>query len=499
MVHHLPPELWTHIALYLERDRSSLLNCARLCRQLQPVFERLLYRRVKVESEELYPKDGFISLARFKALANQMRQSLVRRMEYTVVIPYNIPDYQATKLEGYSEQNALRDANNEAFQAGISALFEFLRTWKEDAKISLALEVQGRVRMPEPETEANQNAKEWQGELRGERVVGPYRARFPSGGASMLTEVTCVDNLIVQYSYRSQGIATGAFLQIAERCAALRRLHLDMPGQLRLDHVEYMRERREALASGLSRLPTTLQVFECVGRSEYPWSNTLPALDLRSANGIDELSSSLCLFSCKLRELRLSVVSVDMDFLFPLDERGNPLPESSSLHWPRLETIALDGVAEYTPSGEWLFDYELESGDEEDFPDPATGDEIFESRWLREEYETSREKMNTEHFHRLFISLGVAASPTNFTFTTSTTTSGARGVIGDSYASTLSLPPGSRPLLKFRSNSAYMPDRRVADAWGFELDEMEIVDEGPRNDGHLVVCSVTLDQARLDR
>jgi hypothetical protein len=44
-------------------------------------------------------------------------------------------------------------------------------------------------------------------------------------------------------------------------------------------------------------------------------------------------------------------MSVDMDFLFPLDERGNPLPESSSLYWPHLETIALNGVAEYTPSG----------------------------------------------------------------------------------------------------------------------------------------------------
>ncbi|KAJ0414713.1 hypothetical protein BJY00DRAFT_318553 [Aspergillus carlsbadensis] len=131
-------------------------------------------------------------------------------------------------------------------------------------------------------------------------------------------------------------------------------------------------------------------------------------------------------------------MSLDMDFLFPLDERGNPLAESSSRNWPHLETIALDGVAEYTPSGEWLFDYELESGDDEDLPDPATGDEIFESRWLREEYEISREKMNSEHFHRLFVSLGVAGSPrTNFTFTT---TSGPRGMIEDGHASTLSLP-----------------------------------------------------------
>ncbi|KIA75850.1 hypothetical protein HK57_00377 [Aspergillus ustus] len=164
-------------------------------------------------------------------------------------------------------------------------------------------------------------------------------------------------------------------------------------------------------------------------------------------------------------------MSVDMDFLFPLDERGNPLAESSSRNWPHLETIALDSVAEYTPSGEWLFDYELESGDDEGFPDPATGDEIFESR--------------------------VAGWPrTNFTFTT---TSDAWGVIEGGHASTVSLPSTSRPLLSLRSDSVYRPDQRVADAWGFELDEMEVVDEGPRADYHLVVCSVTLDRARLDR
>jgi hypothetical protein len=247
MTHHLPPELWAHIAIYLEEERSSLAKCVRVCRLWQTVFERLLYRKVKVESEEFQPEDGFISLARFKALANQMRQSFVRHFQYTVVLPYNIPDYRATKLERYSEQNALRVANNEAFQAGMSSLFESLKSWKQDATITLALEVLGRVRMLEPETEANRHAKEWQGELRGERVVAPYRAQFPSGDALMLTEVTCVEHLIVPYSYRLQGVATGASLQIAERCAALRRLHLVMPGQLRPDHVEYMRDRREGM------------------------------------------------------------------------------------------------------------------------------------------------------------------------------------------------------------------------------------------------------------
>jgi hypothetical protein len=188
------------------------------------------------------------SLARFKTLATELRQAFVRRLEYTVVMPYDIPDYRATKLEGYSEKNAIRDANNEAFQAGILSLFEVLKSWKDDAKITITLVVQGRVRTLEPETEANDQAKEWQGELRGERVVRPYRAQFADDGdALVLPEVTCVDNLPVQYSYRPQRISPGGLSQIARHCVALRRLHFDMPGKLRPDHVEYMRERREGM------------------------------------------------------------------------------------------------------------------------------------------------------------------------------------------------------------------------------------------------------------
>ncbi|KAJ0414853.1 hypothetical protein BJY00DRAFT_318425 [Aspergillus carlsbadensis] len=127
---------------------------------------------------------------------------------------------------------------------------------------------------------------------------------------------------------------------------------------------------------------------------------------------------------------------------------------------------------------------------------------IFESRCLHEEYEICCEKMNTEHFHRLFISLGyasrgmpvlkslsfgLASGPrTNLTFTT------ARGVI-----QVTSTPSSTRPLLTFRSGSAYRPARRVADAWGFRLDDMGVVDEGPWEDYSFIVCSVTLDRLGL--
>ncbi|KAL4923400.1 uncharacterized protein BDV17DRAFT_296410 [Aspergillus undulatus] len=58
---------------------------------------------------------------------------------------------------------------------------------------------------------------------------------------------------------------------------------------------------------------------------------------------------------------------------------------------------------------EWLLHYELLPEDAEDVPEPATGNKIFESRWLLEEDNATRDKPKPEHFHRLFISLGYAA------------------------------------------------------------------------------------------
>jgi hypothetical protein len=114
-------------------------------------------------------------------------------------------------------------------------------------------------------------------------------------------------------------------------------------------------------------------------------------------------------------------MSVDMDLLFPLDDSGTPTPDSSSLHWPYLERVIFHMapmhlptgkitphpthlalfVERFTPTGEWLFEPELETGDEEELPDPGTGDEIFKNTWLLGDYEICREVMNTKHFHRL--------------------------------------------------------------------------------------------------
>ncbi|KAL2784483.1 hypothetical protein BJX66DRAFT_329964 [Aspergillus keveii] len=466
MRHQLPPEILMQVAEYLDYERSnnpSLAKCTRVCRQWQPVFERRIYNKVRVYSEEVQKKKGSynrVSFPHFQALVsnqNEYRRSFVRKLEYTVIIPYEVPTYQATK-----------QANDQAFRAVLYEFFEFLTSW-EGPQLTVALGVKGREETQEPETNAHKSVWEWQNEFYGDRVVLPYGARLP-GGVTMLPEVSCVEHL--EFDHTAYDIWIGTIMQIAECCVALKRLDVDTMYRVRPDHLDFMRKRRQALASGLAKLPKTLEVFRCEGANEWPWSNTLPALDLRPANSeIDDLSVSIRSLSCRLRELHLDGMSVDMNLLFPLDDSGTPRPDAFSLHWPHLERVIFHMAPMHLPSGEWLFEPELETGNEEELPDPSTGDEIFENTWLVGDYEICREVMNTEHFHRLFISIGYAARrmPRLKTIEFSIPSS-AVGEFKFVVSGRGGSWDGGMPRLK--SSSTYRPDRRVAEAWGYDLDSL---------------------------
>jgi hypothetical protein len=254
MAHKLPFELWTHVALYLEDDASSFPKYARVCRQWQPVFERLIYRSLKVSTDGAELGKGAVSLSQFQSLMSDPRQyrpSFLRRLDYTIVTPHEIEDYSAMKLESklYTERNPVRQANNEAFSQGIRSLFEILKSWDAHLKITLAMAVHGREKTLEPETEAIQYAYQWQTVLDGQQWLPvPYHARFPDDCPDM-PRVACVDELLFESNYSYQGIWSGAAMQIAEHCVALRRIYLHLEELVRPDHLDYIRERRQGRLS----------------------------------------------------------------------------------------------------------------------------------------------------------------------------------------------------------------------------------------------------------
>jgi hypothetical protein len=174
---------------------------------------------------------------------NKYRRSFVRKVEYTVIIPCEIPTYQATKREGYTEQNPIREANDHGFRAGLREFFQFLMSW-EGPQLTVALGVKGREETQEPETNAHESVWEWHNEIYGDRVVLPYGARFPEG-VSMLPEVSCIAQL--EFDDAAYDIWIGTIMQIAECCVALKRLEVDTMYQVRSDHLDFMRKRRQGM------------------------------------------------------------------------------------------------------------------------------------------------------------------------------------------------------------------------------------------------------------
>jgi hypothetical protein len=252
MAHRLLVELWTQIALYLEDEVSSLPIYARVCRQWQPVFERLIYRKLKVESEEGAQREkGAVSLSQFEYLmpgSTQYRRSFLRQLDYTITTPYEIEDCRAMKLEDqrYSEKNPVRDANNQAFSKAIRALFDILETWDAELKVTLAITVtKGRDLMLESETKEVEDLYRWQTVLDGGQwVIPPYHARFPDEGLP-LSNICCIDELLFEENDLYQGVWSSAALKVAEHCVALRRLYLDLEEMVRPDHLTYIRDRRQ--------------------------------------------------------------------------------------------------------------------------------------------------------------------------------------------------------------------------------------------------------------
>lgn len=89
-------------------------------------------------------------------------------------------------------------------------------------------------------------------------------------------------------------------------------------------------------------------VFDFTNELEEPWKDMLPALNVLSSD-TDSLAMTVRDLSINLRTLKLQKTALTLDFLCPIDDFGQPtLPD---LHWPHLETIELNDVPRWLPSG----------------------------------------------------------------------------------------------------------------------------------------------------
>jgi hypothetical protein len=67
--------------------------------------------------------------------------------------------------------------------------------------------------------------------------------------------------------------------------------------------------------------------------------------------GADSVSLNLRDLSVHLRELKLTNTAILYDLLCPLDEDGQPKLGSLHLSWPNLETLEVESILPWLPSG----------------------------------------------------------------------------------------------------------------------------------------------------
>ncbi|PYI31154.1 hypothetical protein BP00DRAFT_475529 [Aspergillus indologenus CBS 114.80] len=414
----LPLELLIQIATFLESTGAPLTLCVTVCRRWQAAFEPLLYRKVHIyttDDLEKFNPGRALSLANFDRITSGpgvFRRAWIRHIECYLVVPYELYDWHTIQLEDYTTDNEVRRENDRAFQSGIIALFRTLSDWDSGLRLTLQLLILGRKETLEPNTDdcTFTGPDPWSFPDGWIQAVPLYRASFgdSDSSTSILPLVPCIDRLSFiedcgdPVFHLAPDIWVGAAMQIARKCSTMSTLYLSMEERIKPDHLDYIQARRQALAEGIKSLPATLRDFKLFNLFEYPWKYSMPGLNLLGSDH-DMLSLNLRNLSVNLRHLYLDMVSLAADFLFPLDEQGNPLPESLSLHWPQLEVLDLR-VPPVLPTGRWVTLHLPERQKELDAIEDWT-DIIHDEDKVNED----RELLDTEHFQRVLISLGYAA------------------------------------------------------------------------------------------
>ncbi len=157
-----------------------------------------------------------------------------------------------------------------------------------------------------------------------------------------------------------------------------------------------------------------------------------------------------------------------------MDAMHNFLPNGKALPFFWRYYLTMTERITVSMTGEWLGD---------------RSPRLFEEEENLSGWQLSRDKLHHEKFHRLFISLGLAArrmpriceirfvirehSEIDFEFWNA-----------GGYDEKLSM--------RMRNAGGYKPDKRVAEAWGFALEDLEVSHNTEDNDGiHFVEADAT--------
>lgn len=114
---------------------------------------------------------------------------------------------------------------------------------------------------------------------------------------------------------------------------------------------------------------------------------------------------------------------------------------------------------------------------------------LFEEEENLPDWQLSRNKLHHEKFHRLLISLGLAARRMPRIYEISFVIREYSEIDFEFWNSGGS---DEKPSMRMRNAGGYKPDQGVAEAWGFALEDLEVSQNTEDNDGdHVVEADVT--------
>ncbi|KAF7548925.1 hypothetical protein G7Z17_g6734 [Cylindrodendrum hubeiense] len=362
IVSYLLPEDFRPNGPYDKRQRPALplTPLATLSRRLQASVERLTFKYIKINSDEL---------AEFDQLLTPARRSLLAGLTFTV----NLPSYDAA-ASLRAESPAERAANDDAYSQAIHRLFKTLKAWELEDSKTIACRMALAINNPESPSDRpwpSQTAP-W-GLTPGTEDECIHEGRYLHSYIDLLNleDLPVLDrvkhltmlNQEDKYGYRQ--LFPRVSILLAAKMPNLESVRINMDDSER--RFPDMRKRNRDDAAHAIRtlsLPELKRADLHFFLRRYRDESISPPI-LHNPGIPDPLSSAICELSQNLVKLDITGV-FDMSLLRPLQG----LSETS---WPRLRFFDVDFHAT-TPSGDWYFTSRFPqspgSSTSETLPDP---------------------------------------------------------------------------------------------------------------------------------
>ncbi|KAK4163132.1 hypothetical protein QBC43DRAFT_320041 [Cladorrhinum sp. PSN259] len=352
----LPPELTTMILSHIGRHRSRY---ASVSQSWQHIIETSTFRQINITGTSTHDYNEFKQIFAPKSRDGPRRQTLVRGLEFCVVLP-NVSQKRQSKMQSTKESAA----NNVAFTEAIVDFSSFLSSWLgETAGISLGILAVGNESYGGSELHVVDGPLPLRNYF---SFVGFDRSTLaglrPHSGGKL--DVLPRIGELTLFEQQGRRLHPSVLQVLGEALPNTQRMDLTyfLVGRRRM---ELRRELRASFGRSLLSLATSLTHLtrlQIYGDDRDPDNQ-----QFAPGNMLDEASSGRDMFSVGLRALSqipsLQILYLDGCHILSAEVFEDSDGIDSSGSWPSLTHLRILSVGCTTPDGGWYMTGDPSSGD----------------------------------------------------------------------------------------------------------------------------------------